>query len=115
MLLTVYRTHPSVSIRPAERPTALPLAEVSLGCRKPNVLERLVGRQGMPVRIKGNVWRNFMAAVGRARRWKGRAFHKDTADHWLRLLDYDRQLHGEAVDDLRDLQADLKRTRVERR
>ena len=69
----------------------------------------------MPVRIKGNVRQNFMAAVGSARRWNGRAFHKDTVDHWRQLLDYDRQLHVEAVDDLRDPQAELKRTYVARR
>lgn len=72
---------------------------------------RQMGRKGMPMQIEGNVRSTLMAAVASARRWNGRAVHKDTTDQWRRLLDYDRQLHVEAADDLRDLQAELKRTR----
>lgn len=54
------------------------------------------------MRIEGSVRANLMAAVASARRWRGRPVHKDTADHWRRLLDYGRQIDhgGEAVGDL---------------
>lgn len=60
------------------------------------------GRQQM--RIEGSVRANLIAAVASARRWRGRPVHKDTLDHWCRLLDYgrlvDRQPSGELVSDL---------------
>ena len=56
------------------------------------------------MQIEGSVRSNLMAAVASARRWRGRAVHKDTFDHWRRLLDYgrlvERQPSGEAVGDL---------------
>ena len=56
------------------------------------------------MRIEGSVRSNLIAAVASARRWKGQPVHKDTVDHWKRLLDYgrlvDRQPCGEAVNDL---------------
>lgn len=56
------------------------------------------------MRIEGSVRSNLIAAVASARRWRGRPVHKDTVDHWSRLLDYgrlvDRQPCGEAVGDL---------------
>lgn len=67
------------------------------------------------MRIEESLRSNLMAALAIARRWNGPAVHKDTSDHWRRLLDYDRQLHQEAVDDLRDLQTKHKQIRVVRR
>lgn len=56
------------------------------------------------VRIEGSLRANLIAAVASARRWRGRPVHKDTVDHWRRLLDYgrlvDRQPSGETVGDL---------------
>jgi len=56
------------------------------------------------MRIEGSVRSNLIAAVASARRWRGRAVHRDTVDHWRRLLDYgklvERQPCGEAVSDL---------------
>jgi len=56
------------------------------------------------MRIEGSVRANLIAAVASARRWRGRPVHKDTVDHWRRLIDYgrlvDRQLSGESVGDL---------------
>lgn len=56
------------------------------------------------MRIEGSVRANLIAAVASVRRWRGRPVHKDTVDHWRRLLDYgrlvDRQPYGEAVSDL---------------
>jgi hypothetical protein len=56
------------------------------------------------MRIEGSVRANLIAAVASARRWKGRPVHKDTVDHWRRLLEYgrlvDRQVCGESVGDL---------------
>ena len=56
------------------------------------------------MQIEGSVRSNLIAAVASARRWRGRQVHKDTFDHWRRLLDYgrlvERQPCGEAVADL---------------
>ena len=53
------------------------------------------------MRIEGTVRANLIAAVASARRWRGRPVHRDTVDHWRRLLDYaERQPLGEAVSDL---------------
>lgn len=56
------------------------------------------------MRIEGSVRANLIAAVASARRWRGRAVHRDTVDHWRRLVDYgrliERQPYGEAVSDL---------------
>lgn len=56
------------------------------------------------MRIEGTVRANLIAAVASARRRRGQAVHKDTADHWRRLLEYarlvERQPTGEAVGDL---------------
>lgn len=69
------------------------------------------------MRIEGSVRSNLIAAVGSARRWRGRAVHKDTLDHWRRLIDYgrlvDRQACGESVGDLVDeLEIEIARTKV---
>jgi hypothetical protein len=69
------------------------------------------------MRIEGSVRANLIAAVASARRWRGRPVHKDTADHWRRLLDYgrlvDRQPCGEPVGDLlRDLEIEIAHTKV---
>jgi hypothetical protein len=56
------------------------------------------------MRIEGSVRANLIAAVASARRWRGRPVHRDTVDHWRRLLDYgrlvERQPCGEPVADL---------------
>jgi len=56
------------------------------------------------MQIEGSVRANLMAAVASARRWRGRPVHRDTVDHWRRLLDYgrlvERQPCGERVGDL---------------
>ena len=56
------------------------------------------------MRIEGTVRANLIAAVASARRWRGRPVHKDTVDHWRRLLEHGRLVHrqpfGEAVGDL---------------
>jgi hypothetical protein len=56
------------------------------------------------MRIEGSVRANLIAAVASARRWRGRPVHRDTVDHWRRLVDYgrlvERQPSGEAVSDL---------------
>ena len=56
------------------------------------------------MRIEGTVRANLLAAVASARRWRGRPVHKDTLDHWRRLVEHgrlvDRQPAGEEVGDL---------------
>lgn len=69
------------------------------------------------MRIEGSVRSNLIAAVASARRWRGRPVHKDTVDHWQRLLDYGRLVHrqpcGEAVGELvAKLEAELAHTKV---
>ena len=69
------------------------------------------------MRIEGSVRSNLIAAVASARRWRGRPVHKDTADHWRRLLDYgklvQRQASGEAVGDLvAELESEIAHIRV---
>jgi hypothetical protein len=69
------------------------------------------------MRIEGTVRANLIAAVASARRWRGQRVHKDTADHWRRLLDYarliDRQPCGEAVGDLvSELETEIAHVKV---
>jgi hypothetical protein len=56
------------------------------------------------MQIEGSVRSNLIAAVASARRWRGRAVHKDTINHWRLLIDHARrgtgQPWGEAVSDL---------------
>jgi len=56
------------------------------------------------MRIEGSIRANLLAAVASARRWRGRAVHKDTADHWRQLIEYGRRVecqpYGEAVGEL---------------
>ena len=54
------------------------------------------------MRIEGSVRSNLLAAIASARRWKGKPVHRDTIDHWRRLLDHGRSVsgHGEPVGDL---------------
>ena len=56
------------------------------------------------MRIEGSLRSNLIAAVASARRWRGRPVHRDTVDHWRRLVDYgrlvERQPYGEVVGDL---------------
>lgn len=69
------------------------------------------------MRIEGSVRANLIAAVASARRWRGRPVHRDTVDHWQRLLDYGRLVHrqpcGEAAGELvAELEAELVHTKV---
>ena len=69
------------------------------------------------MRIEGSVRSNLIAAVASARRWHGRTVHKDTVDHWRKLVDYgrlvDRQPYGEAVGDLvNDVEIEVARVRI---
>jgi hypothetical protein len=69
------------------------------------------------MRIEGTVRANLIAAVASARRWRGRPVHKDTLEHWRRLLDYgrqvDHQLQGEALSDLvAELEAEMVHVKV---
>jgi len=69
------------------------------------------------MRIEGSVRANLIAAVASARRWRGRPVHRDTVDHWQRLLDYGRLVHrqpcGEAVGELvAELETELAHTKV---
>lgn len=71
------------------------------------------------MRIEGTVRANLIAAVASARRWRGRPVHKDTVDHWLRLLEHGRMIHrhpfGEAVGDLvTELETEIARIKVGR-
>jgi hypothetical protein len=69
------------------------------------------------MRIEGSVRANLLAAVASARRWHGRPVHKDTVEHWRKLVDYgrmvDRQPSGEAVGDLiNDLEIEVARAQT---
>ena len=72
------------------------------------------------MRIEGSVRSNLIAAVASARRWRGQTVHKDTVDHWKRLLEYGRlvgrQPRGEAVNDvLIQLEAEIGQVEVAHR
>ena len=72
------------------------------------------------MRIEGSVRSNLIAAVASARRWRGQTVHKDTVDHWKRLLEYGRlvgrQPLGEAVNDvLIQLEAEIGQVEVAHR
>ena len=54
----------------------------------------------------------MLAAIASARRWRGQPVHRDTIDHWRRVLDYGRrasaQQPGEMLGDLvAELEAEL--------
>lgn len=68
------------------------------------------------MRIEGSIRSNMLAAIASARRWRGRAVHKDTLEHWRRLLDYGRQVSrqqtGEQLSDVvAELEAELAHPR----
>ena len=72
------------------------------------------------MRIEGSVRSNLIAAVASARRWRGQTVHKDTVDHWKRLLEYGRlvgrQPLGEAGNDvLIQLEAEIGQVEVAHR
>ena len=72
------------------------------------------------MRIEGSVRANLLAAIASARRWRGRPVHKDTIEHWRRLLDHGRlvncQPHGEVVSDLvAELETELAQTKIAER
>ena len=56
------------------------------------------------MQIHGSIRSNLIAAIASAKRLRGRPVHRETVDHWRRLLDYgrlvERQRSGEAVADL---------------
>jgi hypothetical protein len=66
--------------------------------------DQIAQARGCSMQIEGSVRTNLLAAIAGARRWKGRPVHKDTIEHWRRLLDYGRLIHrqpcGEPVGDL---------------
>ena len=69
------------------------------------------------MQIEGSIRANLIAAVASARQWRGRAVHKDTADHWRRLIDYGRRVEcqpsGEAVGELlTELETELVHVQV---
>ena len=68
------------------------------------------------MRIEGSVRSNLLAAITSARRWRGRRVHKDTIDHWQRLLEYAKRASryhpGEGLGDvMAELEAELAQTR----
>ena len=72
------------------------------------------------MRIEGSVRSNLIAAVASAKRWRGQSVHRDTVDHWKRLLEYGRlvgrQPLGEAVNDvLIELEDEIGRVEVAHR
>jgi len=69
------------------------------------------------MRIEGSVRANMLAAIASARRWRGRPVHRDTVDHWRRLLEYGRRVSthqpGEVLGDvLVELEAELAQTKA---
>ena len=71
----------------------------------------------LTLRIEGSLRANLVAAVAAARRWRGRPVHKDTLDHWRRLLAYSRETAQEpqvapVSDLLTALEAELANSKV---
>jgi hypothetical protein len=65
------------------------------------------------MQIEGSVRANMLAAIASARRLGGRPVHRDTIEHWQRLLDYARKVslqpQPEVLGDLMaELEAELK-------
>lgn len=46
------------------------------------------------MRIDGSVRSNLLSAISSARRWRGRAVHKDTIGHWETVLEHGRRAGG---------------------
>ena len=71
----------------------------------------------LTVRIEGSLRANLIAALAGARRWRGRPVHKDTLDHWNRLVAYSRETAQEPEDEpvsylLTALEAELANSKV---
>lgn len=69
------------------------------------------------MRIEGSIRANLLAAIMSARRWRGRPVHKDTIEHWRRLLEYakhaSRNHPGEMLGDaVAELEAELVQARA---
>lgn len=61
------------------------------------------------MRIEGSVRANMLAAIASARRFRGRPVHRDTVEHWQRLLDYGRHVsHQQPGEMLNDVVAELE-------
>lgn len=56
------------------------------------------------MRIEGSIRSNLLAAIGSARRWRGKQVHKDTLRHWQLLVEHAGRMaaqpYGEAIGDL---------------
>lgn len=56
------------------------------------------------MKIEGSIRSNLLAAIGSARRWRGKQVHSDTLRHWQLLLEHAGRMaaqpYGEAVGDL---------------
>lgn len=69
------------------------------------------------MRIDGSVRSNLLSAISSARRWRGRAVHKDTIGHWQSVLEHGRRAGAgplpEAVGELiAELEIELNRARA---
>ena len=61
------------------------------------------------MQIEGSVRANMLAAIASARRWRGQQVHRDTIDHWRRVLDYGRRASTQQSGDiLGDVVAELE-------
>jgi hypothetical protein len=43
------------------------------------------------MKINGSVRSNLLSAISSAKRWRGRAVHKDTIGHWQDVLEHGRR------------------------
>jgi len=63
------------------------------------------------MKIEGSVRSNLISAITSARRWRGRAVHKDTLTYWHAVLDHGRRSIGEPVAELvAELEGELARS-----
>ena len=61
------------------------------------------------MKIEGSIRSNLLSAITSARRWRGRAVHRDTIAYWHNVLEHGRRTQaGSLSAPIGDLVADLE-------
>lgn len=69
------------------------------------------------MKIEGSIRSNLISAISSARRWRGRAVHRDTITHWRGVLEHGRRIQAGPLSEpvaelLAELESELVSARV---